>query len=227
MKISELMKKIREDHGFSFTEMGKRLNFSRGMIDAIEKERSPVSQKILEAYIKNFPTYENNLIESYVNQYLPEEMHGKLKAGDYEVQKIDQLYKVKIYNFISENDGMINFNEFEEIEIPLNTEDKNIILKNGYIFRVLGEYAQPYFYQDDLIVFTKEKFNSWQILDRRLILVKINEKYYLKKVFFDNGEAYLHCFNERLYPKIKIDENIEFIAILYSQIKRHIEKIKF
>ena len=33
MKISELMKKIREDHGFSFTEMGKRLNFSRGMID--------------------------------------------------------------------------------------------------------------------------------------------------------------------------------------------------
>ena len=96
MKISELMKKIREDHGFSFTEMGKRLNFSRGMIDAIEKERSPVSQKILEAYIKNFPTYENNLIESYVNQYLPEEMHGKLKARDYEVQKIDQLYKVKI-----------------------------------------------------------------------------------------------------------------------------------
>ena len=41
MKINELIKKIRLEHNYSFSEMGKRVGFSKGMISAVETERSP------------------------------------------------------------------------------------------------------------------------------------------------------------------------------------------
>ena len=41
MKINELIKKIRLEHNYSFSEMGKRVGFFKGMISAVETERSP------------------------------------------------------------------------------------------------------------------------------------------------------------------------------------------
>ena len=72
MKISELIKKIRIEHGYSFQEMGNKLGFSKGMISAIEREDSPVSKNLVEAYIKNYPLYKKELIKSYLEQFMPE-----------------------------------------------------------------------------------------------------------------------------------------------------------
>ena len=38
MKISELIKKIRIEHGYSFQEMANKLGFSKGMISAVERK---------------------------------------------------------------------------------------------------------------------------------------------------------------------------------------------
>ena len=60
MKISKLIEKIRLEQGYSYQEMANKLGFSKGMINAVEKENSPVSKNLIEAYIKYYPLYKKN-----------------------------------------------------------------------------------------------------------------------------------------------------------------------
>ena len=134
---------------------------------------------------------------------------------------------MRVYNFISDGDGIINFDKYENIEFPFNEEDKERILKNSYVFKVLGENMQPFFIDNDIIYFTKKKFEGWEKLDRKLILVKIENDYYIRKIYFQKGKAFLFSFNENVYPEKEITDKVEFIGVLAGQLKRYVEKIKF
>ena len=175
MKISELIKKIRIEHNFSFTDMGNRLGFSRGMIDAIEKERSPVSQKILEAYIRNFPIYKDKLLDSYLEQYLPKDLKESIVRENFELSNESvKKMKVTIYDFNTSGDGRVETDKSEEVEIMVTFETGKDIIKNGFLIKVLGKEAEPYFFENDKLVFMKEKFINWIDYDRKIILVEIN-----------------------------------------------------
>ena len=103
------------------------------------------------------------------------------------------------------------------------------IAKNGFIFEVTGEMLLPFFSENDIIVFKKEELETWQELDSKLILIKLDEDYYLRKLYFEDGEPYLYAFNDRLYPKIQINKQkkVEYIGKLEMQLFRSVKNIKF
>ena len=75
----------------------------------------------------------------------------------------------------------------------------------------------------------KEEFTKWENLDSKLILVKLDDVYYVRKLYFEDGEPYLHSFNDRLYPKIRISDikKVEYIGKLDSQLYRDMRKVTF
>ncbi len=224
MKISELIKKIRIEHGYSFQEMGNKLGFSKGMISAIEREDSPVSKNLVEAYIKNYPLYKKELIKSYLEQFMPENIDEEINIGNV---NLAELYMIKIYNFVSNGDGKINLSEYSEEQFPLDEKNKIEIYNNGYVFKVLGDNMKPHFLKDDIIILSKKIFKDWQSLNSRLLFVKIDNNYYLRKLFFKNGKPFLFSFNENVYPEIELPKNAEYIAELTGQLNRNVQEIEF
>ncbi len=224
MKISELIKKIRVEHGYSFQEMASKLGFSKGMISAVEREDSPVSKNLVESYIKNYPLYKNKLIKSYLEQFMPENIDEEINIGNI---SLAELYMVKIYNFISNGDGKINLSEYNEEQFPLDEKDKIEIYNNGYVFKVLGDNMKPHFLKGDIIILSNKEFKNWQSLNNRLLLVKINNDYYLRKLLFKNGKAFLFSFNENVYPEFELPNNAEYIGELTGQLERNVEEIEF
>ena len=222
MKLKDLVKEIRIQNGYSLSAFGEYLDFSRGFLHNVEKGERKVSKRLLDKLVKKFPLYSNQLIETYATEMIP-----GIMERDSEIVEKAEVHEVKVYTFDSTGNGKVDLDNYKKTLFPLDADDEEIIMKNGFVFEIVGDNMQPYFSSSDIIVLTKEKFESWQSLDSRLILVEINGEYFIKKLFFITGEPYLYSFNERLYPELKVDEQTKFVAILYSQIVRHVDDLQF
>ena len=228
MKISELIKKIREEHSYSFGEMGNRIGFSKGMAEAIEKERSPVSKNVLESLVKSFPIYENELIEGFLKQNLPDSLSEKVNVGDFEVVNKDfGISKIKVHDFISGGSGKVDIDRYNEVEIVSNIKESEKIIKNGFVVNILGSSLEPLFFENDKIVFMKEKFENWELLDSKLILVEVNGETLIRKLFFEGGEPFLYSFNDRMYPKIKVTDTVKYLGILTKRLEQDLSNLTF
>ncbi len=64
-------------------------------------------------------------------------------------------------------------------------------------------------------------------MDSRLILVKINDEMYIRKLFFAEGKPFLFSFNDRLYSKIEVNNEVEYIGQLDFQLERNVRKLEF
>jgi phage repressor protein C with HTH and peptisase S24 domain len=229
MKINDLIKQIRVQKGYSLSAFGEFLGFSRGFLHNVESGERRVSKKLLEELIKKFPLYSKQLLKAYVSEKVPEIASEVMKEGTKikmaEIREI--VNELKVYTFDSAGDGKVNLGNYKKMKFPLVEEVKDKIMKNGYVFEITGDSMQPYFSSNDVIVLTKENFENWQSLDSRLILVEKKGEYFIRKLFFIAGEPYLRSFNERLFPEFKVDEDTKFIAILYVQLVRHVDKLQF
>ena len=85
------------------------------------------------------------------------------------------------------------------------------------------------FLDKDIVVIMRDTFKDWQELDSKLVMVKINENIYLRKVFFENAIPFLRSFNSRLFPDIAINDltSVKYIGQLKIQLYRNVENIKF
>lgn len=230
MDIIDLLKKIKDENGYSFQELSQKLKFSRGYLNDVEKRRAKISKNLLEAYIKNFPEYKRQLIQLYSQELMPmtESFMSELKEGEnfIDVTELMGKYEIKVYDFLSNGSGEVDLSKFVKEEFLLEKIEAEEIINKGYVFKVLGDSMKPYFLNNDVIIFKKEQ-KRWEELDSKLLLVKMKKKYYMRKLFFNNGQAYLHSFNERIYPEIKLEEDSELMGILYLQIKRELKNIDF
>ena len=129
MEMKELVKKIRLENNYSFSEMADKLGFSKGMVSAVESGRSPASQKFLEAMIKKFPLYKNNIIKSYTEQYLPEELKENILVGDFEFAEKDiKTFTFAVDNFDTRGNGWVESENYEEVNILLSIDVGTIII---------------------------------------------------------------------------------------------------
>lgn len=228
MDMEEVLKKIRLDNDLTYEALGERLGVSSNFVSMAEKGKRKVSEKFLKTLTEQFPAYTKQLIEAYSKQNLPEELQKKFSGAKFENAsgKVKE-YKLKVYRFMSGGSGKINFDEYKEVPYILPFDRGDSIQENGYVFIVEGNSMEPYFFNDDTIVFLKENFESWEALDSRLILVKLGKDHYIRKLFFDEGKPYLYSFNKRLYPEMEVTKEVEFIAILDSQLERNVKSLKF
>lgn len=231
MKFNELLRKIRMESNLRYSEMADKIGFSKGFISNVEKGKRGVSEKYLSVLIKQFPLYEEELVKAYTEQKIPAIADNKIKIEGFGKVDISQMkeYKFKVYRFISSNDGRVELTEFEEMTSVIDKEIGDKILKEGFVFEVFDNAVAPILFENDKIVFIKENFSRWEDLDSKLILIKLNNDFYIRKLYFQGGEPYLCSFNERMYPKIKLYdiEKVEYIGKLDSQLHRDLKKITF
>ncbi len=219
MDLRELLRKIRTDKNMSFQELANKTGYSRGYLSDVEQGKS-VSKKLLEQYIKVFPVYKDKLINAYAEEKLP-------KVADTQNINLVNLFSIKVYDYISNSDGKINIEEYEEIEFPFTKNDEELIVNNSFVFKVKNNALEPNIIEDDIIYFVKKNFENWEVIDRRLVLVMIDKDYYIKKVGFIKGKAYLFSFNENVYPEKEITNKVKFIGILGGLLKRYNNELKF
>ncbi len=229
MKFNELLKKIRLEKGYSYKDIADKTGFSKGFINNIEKGERGSSEKFLRALINLFPTYEEILVKSYAEQKISSIANNNLKIEGFEPEKDTRKFKFKVYKFISDGNGEAELNSFEEMVYVLDKKTGEEILKNGFVFQIVGDAVAPILFDGDRIIFLKEEFTKWENLDSKLILVKLDDVYYVRKLYFEDGEPYLHSFNDRLYPKIRISDikKVEYIGQLDSQLYRDMRKVTF
>ena len=229
MDLKELIKKIRIEKDYSVYDMADKLGYSHGLINQLELGNKNVTEKFLNKMIEVFPLYESQLKEQYYMEKikdLPEEILKKLKIGDVKANSTDMKdYRFATYNFQTDGNGEINFSDYKETVHTLKHEIGKTIENSGIVIRITGDYLIPSFFNDDIVVFLKASFENWQKLDNKIIMVEIEKKSYIKKVIFENGEPYLHTFNERLYPKEKISEikNIKYVRKLKYRLNINLD----
>ena len=87
---------------------------------------------------------------------------------------------------------------------------------------------QPYFYEGDTLLIEKEEFESWQELDRKIVLYEFEGETYVRKVLFEGGKGHLVAFNSRVYGNIEMNNEIKYIGRVRKQINiRNLDGIEF
>ena len=229
MKIGDLIKKIRTEKGITQSRLSDLLGgFTTQFISMIENSERKVSEDFIAEMVEKFPAYKDKLLTLYAVQFLPENLQEEFSGLDTRgtIEKAKD-YDLKIYAFNSNGSGKVDLEKFKMEKHTLLIEQWEQIGKNSLSFEVIGNNMDPYFLNGDIIFFSKTEFHSWESLDSSLILVKIRNEFYLRKLFFDDGVPLLHSFNKRLYPPMELDDNAEFIGVLSGQISRDIRELKF
>lgn len=210
MKLNEFLKKIREEQKFSFAEMGEKIGYTRGMINDIEKGRAPVSEKLLKSYIRLFPSYEKILLKMYLEEKIPSGMEEKIKIESEikDIIKLSKGQKIKIYNYDSSGNGWVNLEVYKEVTFMLNHK----ISKDSFLIEIMEKFMEPYFVDGDILLFEREPFTNWEVLNRKLIFVELNGDIIVRKVIFKNAIPYLVAFNNEVYPDIEVNDKIIFLG---------------
>ena len=218
MKLSQFLKNLRTGKGYSYADIADKLGFTRATISNIEKDRSPISENLLKAYIKLFPEQKKDLLKFYLEEKIPEGLEEKIEIESRN-KKIEQLpkdQKMKIYHYDSSGYGRVNFSKYKEVTFMLSHK----LPDDSLLVEVIEEFMEPNFIDGDILLFEKEDFISWESMNRKLIFVKINDEILIRKLIFKNAIPYLVAFNNEVYPDIEVDKKVIFLGQLSELLKR-------
>ena len=77
--LNELLKKIRTEKNYSLETLGKKLGVTFGLVHQLEKGITKTPEKVLDAYIKEFPEYKRELVLGYLKEKIPQRYWEILK----------------------------------------------------------------------------------------------------------------------------------------------------
>ncbi|MCQ9626568.1 LexA family transcriptional regulator [Cetobacterium somerae] len=224
MKFGEVLKKVRKENQDSLYTLAEKLDVSHSYVDKIEKGITPISEKM---YTKLIEVYTNNTDEltlAYLEEKLPNPVLEKL------VYKNDSLsvspnpmkaYRFKVYELNSSGDGSL-LQEFKikEMIIPMGIQIKS----NSYCVEVKGDELQPIFYPGD-IVLIEETRETWQELNKKIVMIEQNGTRYIRKVQIVNYEPKFFSLNE-IYAPFE-GKDIKCLGVVTRLLDRDLSKIKF
>ena len=134
---------------------------------------------------------------------------------------------LKVYNFDSSRDGLLSFNDYIEMSQVVDTNEVKEF-KNNISVNISGNLMQPFFFEGDKILIKKEELTIWGDLNRKIVLYKLEDKFYLRKVLFIDGKGYLEAFNKDVYGKFEIDYKVKYIGRVVKQFNtRDLSNIEF
>lgn len=221
MNIRGVLKKIRVENECTFRSIAHRLDFSSGRISDTEKGKIPISENILRAYIREFPQYESELLETYLKEKIPHDLKERvqivLKDKENNLKKVEIKTKtIKTFIFDTGKNGKIELENSRKIKLLSEVG----ISKNSIVVEVKDKYMEPYFWDGDILLFESDNFIDWESLNKRLIAVEIKGYIYIRKLIFKNAVPYLATFNSEVYPEIKIDRSVKYLCQLSELLER-------
>ena len=216
MDLKDFIKQLRVEKGWSVYDMADKTGYSHGLINQVELGKKNITEKFLKKLIETFPIHEKKLRELYymdIFNELPDNIKEKIKGQNItRVEEQTENFIFKTYNFYTNSDGEIDKNDLLDYEFILTSEKGREIENRCIVVKVNGDDLKPAFFNGDIVAFLRSDFKNWQLLDNKIILVEMDKKLFLKKLIFENGIPYLHAFNERLYPKKAIADNVKYIG---------------
>ena len=226
MKINDLIKKIRTEKGYSLDVFGEKIGFSKGYLHNVEIGLRPVSKKLFESVLKNFPVYEKELLRSYAANKLPDNIDiGSLGFKD--ITNDINTYSIKVYNFYSGGDGKVELKNPKEMSFVLLPTMYQEIINDGIAFEITGEFLKPYFQDGEILVFIKERFKNWYDLDEKMILLEVKGEFYIGRLAFDSGVPFLYSFNTKFFQRMEIDKEVKYIGKVKTRLSQDLENFKF
>ena len=131
MKFGEVLKKIRNEKQMSLRDLGKELDVSFTFVDKVEKGVSPASKNFLEKVLDCFPFNKRELIEAYIEEYIPAPVCEELrKRNEVVEQSIKNLDSQLVFDMFFKN---LNVEERKELFTDLLEKFEYQSFKNGTI----------------------------------------------------------------------------------------------
>lgn len=204
MKINELLKKIRQENGYTLEFMSKRLKVSQPFLSNVENSKKKVSKELYEKMLDAFPTYKNQIEKAYLDTQDINFNSVLLKErSNVEKNEYTNFIQIPLYGMASAGNGYINQNE--EIELITLPVINGNVKKTNFAAKVNGDSMEPDFKNGDIIVIDTDIDFDIRALNGKEAMVDVGEERYLKKIQFEKGtgDLILISYNPA-YPDIKI-----------------------
>ncbi len=235
--FGQWLREFRRERDLTGKEIGEKLGVSKAFVAKMESGIKNPSDELLESFFDSYRISDKSKLEIREMVALdksPEliqkkyiSMKNKTKETDnYDIEEGKKI-SIKVFEYDTSKTGRVNLDKFTEESFMLDSQISNE-LEDGMVIKVKGNYMQPHFYEGDMLLIETEKFESWQELDKKIVLYRLEEEIYIRKVLFEKGKGYLVAFNINHYENIEIKENIEYIGKLRKQINiRNLDDIEF
>nr|DAP31794.1 MAG TPA: Repressor protein CI [Caudoviricetes sp.]DAR69318.1 MAG TPA: Repressor protein CI [Caudoviricetes sp.] len=224
MEINDLIFKIRKDSNFTIEEMAKRLEISTSYVNEIEKGRRKISKKIYNKLIGKFPDYKKELERTYLISILSNtDIKTKIE--------VPKSVKLPVYGLASAGNGEIDAEHYEMREFLLPSDFK--MPRGLFVLEIDGDSMEPVLYDRDKVLVDPNlcptSIEGWKNLNKKITIVSIDDKRFVKKVVFKKGKMFLYSFNEDLYPELEIKEYEEIycVGVVSKLIQRDMISINF
>lgn len=204
MKINELLKKIRQENGYTLEFMSKRLKVSQPFLSNVENSKKKVSKELYEKMLDAFPTYKNQIEKAYFDTQDVNFNSAFLKErSNVEKNEYTNFIQIPLYGMASAGNGYINQNE--EIELITLPVINGNVKKTNFAAKVNGDSMEPDFKNGDIIVIDTDIDFDIRALNGKEAMVDVGEERYLKKIQFEKGTGDLTLISYNpAYPDIKI-----------------------
>ena len=204
MKINELLKKIRQENGYTLEFMSKRLKVSQPFLSNVENSKKKVSKELYEKMLDAFPTYKNQIEKAYFDTQDINFNSALLKErSNIEKNEYTNFIQIPLYGMASAGNGYINQNE--EIELITLPVINGNVKKTNFAAKVNGDSMEPDFKNGDIIVIDTDIDFDIRALNGKEAMVDVGEERYLKKIQFEKGTGDLTLISYNpAYPDIKI-----------------------
>lgn len=220
MKINDLIKKIRQENGYTYGMLSNKLGVSEAFLSNVEKDKKKVSKKLFEKLIKAFPLYKETLEKSYI-QYLLDNKKIELDTNqntiNNEEKEESNLYKedyenflkVPLYGMASAGSGRI-LDEDEEVDFIVLPTLKGNLKKSDFATKVYGDSMEPHYNHGDIIVIDVSDCDI-RTMNGKEAVITYGEERYLKMVHFEKGtgnlilKSYNTAYKDIVIPNYELD----------------------
>lgn len=213
MKINELLKKIRLENGYTLERMAEKLEVTQPFISNVINGKKKVSQGLYEKMLVQFPVYEKEIKESYLNSSNIERPTTQLPVSNVDKTEITNFIEIPLYGLASAGNGKINYDE--EIEKIVLPKIYGTLSQNDFATRVSGDSMEPYYHHGDIVVIDVDDVDI-RALNGKEAVIDLGEERYLKRIIFEEytGKLILRSFNPAYADIVISNHDVEEVRCL-------------
>ena len=211
MSIYEILKKSREEKGYTYSQVQNFLNnkgikYDHSNIKRLEDgEKAKIPIEVLNALSD---IYGLDKVKMF-----------NLAGASLKEEKMINSFKLDVYVLETAGDGGI-LNECEEAVFVL---PENFRLEDGsFVLEIIGDHLEPDLKNKDKVLVQKIKVEDWKELNNRIIVFIYKDKKMARRLKYKSGKPVMENFTG--YEKdIEIKKgDIEYLGVVTTLIEREL-----
>ena len=211
MSIYEILKKSREEKGYTYRQVQNFLNnkgikYDHSNIKRLEDgEKAKIPIEVLNALSD---IYGLDKVKMF-----------NLAGASLKEEKMINSFKLDVYVLETTGDGGI-LNECEEAVFVL---PENFRLEDGsFVLEIIGDHLEPDLKNKDKVLVQKIKVEDWKELNNRIIVFIYKDKKMARRLKYKSGKPVMENFTG--YEKdIEIKKgDIEYLGVVTTLIEREL-----